>query len=294
MQKVIILKGLPASGKSTWVKELQDSNPGRYKRINKDDLRSMVDNNYYGKNSEKIIIQLRDDMIWNFLKLGYHVIVDDTNLNPIHIDSIKEIVQGYNEFHNSDISIEIKMFDIGVDVAIERDSKRAKPVGAKVIKDMARKWLRIKEETPQPDLSRKLPICIICDIDNTLSIMGDRSPYDASKCDELDTINVATKTMLDNLCDNCNYNIILVSGREDKDRDATIRFLDKYNVPYNALYMRKTDDNRKDCVIKKEIYEQYIKPYYNVLLWLDDRNQVVSMVREELKIPCWQVNAGNF
>lgn len=38
MIKVIMTKGLPASGKSTWAKQLIEENPNVYKRINKDDL----------------------------------------------------------------------------------------------------------------------------------------------------------------------------------------------------------------------------------------------------------------
>ena len=41
--KVILTVGLPASGKSTWAKEQVSQNPGQYKRVNKDDLRAMLD-----------------------------------------------------------------------------------------------------------------------------------------------------------------------------------------------------------------------------------------------------------
>ncbi len=34
-----------------------------------------------------------------------------------------------------------------------------------------------------------LPEAILCDLDGTLALMGDRSPYDASRCDELDKPN---------------------------------------------------------------------------------------------------------
>ena len=44
MIKVYITKGLPGSGKSTWAKETVDKYPNSYKRINKDDLRAMIDN----------------------------------------------------------------------------------------------------------------------------------------------------------------------------------------------------------------------------------------------------------
>jgi hypothetical protein len=57
--------------------------------------------------------------------------------------------------------------------------------------------------------------------------------------------------------------------------------------------MRKTDDNRKDCIVKKEIYETFIKDKYNVLFVMDDRNQVVNMWREQ-GLTCFQVADGNF
>ena len=43
--------------------------------------------------------------------------------------------------------------------------------------------------------------------------------------------------------------------------------------------MRKTGDNRKDSIIKREIFENDIRPYYNIDYVLDDRNQVVEMWR---------------
>lgn len=43
MVTVYITKGLPASGKTTWAKEKTTSFPNSYKRVNKDDLREMLD-----------------------------------------------------------------------------------------------------------------------------------------------------------------------------------------------------------------------------------------------------------
>lgn len=40
MPKLLVLKGLPASGKSTYAKELVNKG---WKRVNKDDLRAMID-----------------------------------------------------------------------------------------------------------------------------------------------------------------------------------------------------------------------------------------------------------
>jgi len=53
--KVLILKGLPASGKSTYAKELVAK--GNWKRINKDDLRAMLDCSKWSKANEKFVLQ---------------------------------------------------------------------------------------------------------------------------------------------------------------------------------------------------------------------------------------------
>ena len=57
--------------------------------------------------------------------------------------------------------------------------------------------------------------------------------------------------------------------------------------------MRSTEDNRKDAVVKREIYDNWIKDKYNVLAVFDDRNQCVDMWRG-LGLTCLQVDYGNF
>ena len=41
--------------------------------------------------------------------------------------------------------------------------------------------------------------------------------------------------------------------------------------------MRPATDKRKDCIVKRELYEAHIQGNYNVLAVLDDRNQVIDM-----------------
>ena len=90
MIKVILTRGLPGSGKSTWAKKLIVENPNSYKRINKDDLRAMLDDSKYSNDSEKFILQVRDAMILMAIENGKHVIVDDTNLAPKHDARIRD------------------------------------------------------------------------------------------------------------------------------------------------------------------------------------------------------------
>ena len=78
MKKVLILQGLPASGKSHFAKKLLLKEPGRWVRTNKDLLREMCHASYWTKSNEKFIVGLRDEIILRALEAGKHVIVDYT------------------------------------------------------------------------------------------------------------------------------------------------------------------------------------------------------------------------
>src|SRR5215470_18336584 len=96
--KILILKGLPGSGKTTWAKDFIYASPfderGKvtkgpgWKRVNKDDLRNMIDAGQWSGPNEKEILRVRDMLILEFLDQGHSVIVDDTNLHPKHIAQI--------------------------------------------------------------------------------------------------------------------------------------------------------------------------------------------------------------
>jgi hypothetical protein len=65
-------------------------------------------------------------------------------------------------------------------------------------------------------------------------------------------------------------------------------------VEYDSLWMRNKKDNRKDSIIKEELFIQNIENNYFVEFVLDDRNQVVDLWRQKLQLPCLQVFYGNF
>ena len=58
-QILLILRGIPCSGKSTYAKEIVRNGKGQWKRINRDDLRAMVDNKWTPE-KEKFIIEARN------------------------------------------------------------------------------------------------------------------------------------------------------------------------------------------------------------------------------------------
>lgn len=278
MQKVILTKGLPGSGKSTWAKKQLDKSPHQYKRINKDDLRAMLDNSKHSRDAEKFIVQVRDQLILMALAAGKHVIVDDTNLDPIHEITIGELVKGQAEVLIQDFT------DIGLETCIKRDLKRTASVGEKVIRQMWSQYL-----APPPakfEFNALLPTAVICDLDGTLALLNGRNPYDASTCEQ-DELNMAVASLIRH------KRVILVSGRKEEYRSQTLAFLHKHNIQYELLLMRATGDSRKDNVIKREFFETHLRDRYNIEWVLDDRNRVVQMWRQ-LGLTCLQVAEGDF
>ena len=147
MAEVILTRGLPASGKSTWAKAQLDAHPGRCKRVNKDDLQAMLDNGRWNKQNEKLVLQVRDNIIRASLERGCHVIMDDTNLSPRHERRIRQLVAEFNKEHGESHEVCIRDFtDVPLETCIERDAKRDRPVGEKVIRGMYRQFLKLAAE----------------------------------------------------------------------------------------------------------------------------------------------------
>ncbi len=83
--------------------------------------------------------------------------------------------------------------------------------------------------------------------------------------------------------------IVIVSARNDKNRDVTERWLNQYGIHYDALYMRKDGDYRPDNVFKQELLDNIREGGEDLIERVyDDRNQVVDMWRSN-GIDCIQV-----
>ena len=121
--------------------------------------------------------------------------------------------------------------------------------------------------------------------------MGDRGPFDWDKVG-IDTRNEVVHSIVSRLPDRTR--ILFVSGRDEVCRRETQEWLAKhYQNIHEGLFMRPAGDQRKDAIVKQELYEANIKGRYNVRFVLDDRDQVVKMWRG-LGITCLQVADGNF
>lgn len=269
MKTVLMLKGLPASGKGTFCADFMKNNKG-WKRINKDDLRAMVDSGAYSGKNEKVIVNLRDFLLRYFMNMGYNVIIDDTNLNPIHESNIRRIVDEYN-YDSIEYELQVKFFDVPVEECVYRDKNRTNSVGSDVIYNMYNKYL---DTHMKLDLKHDSGVYIV-DIDGTLAHANGRNMYTTGKELLTDSPNMYLIHLI-NALSNC-ATIILVSGRDSRGRKYTEEWLCNNNVEYDFLFMREANDNRADTIIKQEIYNQHIKPFFTVLGVFDDRPSVIRM-----------------
>ncbi len=288
--KVIILRGLPASGKSTYARQLVEQHPNAYKRINRDDLRKMFDNSYRSRGNEKFVKKIRDVLIVEALTAGKHVIVDDTNLSERNITRIKQLVHEFNKANEKSVQVEIVAMNTTLAECIERDRHRDKRVGERVIREMHRRFFDDGERYAPQDES--LPRAIICDLDGTLCLLNGRDPYVAVKCED-DLLNKPVANVLATYKEK-GHAIILLSGRLDTYKPETLNWLHQHRIDYDLLLMRPEGDQRKDSEVKREFFENNIQGKYFVEFVLDDRSQVVNLWRDELKLPCFQVYFGDF
>lgn len=273
---LLVLKGIPACGKSTYAKELVTQG---WKRVNKDDLRTMIDCGKWSRSNERIINFIEATTVKNLILNGHDVVVDDTNF--AWESEWKDIAE------TSGADFEVKFFDVPVMECIERDAKRGeKSVGAKVIMGMWNQYVRAKAPEHNPNLSN----CYIVDIDGTLAHTTNRSPYDYTKVYD-DATDKPIKDIINVLHEDTK--IVVVSGREDSCYDETRRWLVDNGIKFDDLMMRTTGDKRNDAIVKQEIYEQFIKNNYNVLAVFDDRNRIVDMWRS-IGLKCLQVDYGFF
>lgn len=280
-KKIYITKGLPASGKSTWSRNMVENSSDTV-RLNKDDLRKMLGGTFTN-GKENAVLEIRDFAIGTLLSKNYNVIVDDTNLHPKHEATIREKFEGI-----ADIEI-VSFLDVPLEECLKRDRIRPERVSESVIMDMYRKFIK-----PIPVLEdiKDVPDAIIVDMDGTLALKGDRDIFDFSKVG-VDTLNLPVSAAIRSLVHYDGMKLIIVSGRDDSCKDSTLTWLDSHGFKASEIHMRETGDKRPDYIIKQEIYDNHIKGKYNVRTVFDDRDSVVRMWRDN-GLTVFQVAEGNF
>ncbi len=261
------LIGLPASGKSTFAKELV-AKSGNTVRINRDDLRAMGFESKWTGARERLIVEMERALADRAIRNKYDVIIDDTNLGKDVWVSLAKAWEGH-------IKVVIHDFtNVPIQTCIDRDLVRDKRVGPGVIYRMAAQAGLIKWDKP----------IVICDMDGTLADLTHRLPILESKPVDYDkfferqsydppypeVVAAMQRLAVEN-------DIVIVSGRSDKFSHLTYKWLKDWGVPFKVILMRRGGDHRPDDQIKEELLKLLPKDKI-VEIW-DDRPRVIAMWR---------------
>lgn len=313
MKYVHILTGLSGSGKSTFARQFCAENPN-WLRVNRDDLRrsllpvSLPEYWQTWPDREKsrieaIVNELQKTAILDGLQRGWQVLIDNTNLKLSYLNEFRKLLTE----HFDEVEIRYTLIDVPLDECIRRDRNRTDSVGEAVIRKQAeqlgmlKRNFKFQTETLtrsavfQRVQDESLPRCILVDIDGTVADRGARSPFEWHRVG-IDTpkwpiINLV-KAMRASGCA-----IVFFSGRDAVCRPETTAWLDEYfgwPAMNYELFMRPEQDNRKDSIVKAELFGQHILGRYYVEFVVDDRQQVVDMWRRMLGLTCVQVDYGDF
>ena len=290
---ILLLSGLPASGKTTYALNWLAEEPDQRVRVNYDELRVQLYGERWRFNrKEEDTMQAVAVMIASETLLAHKaVIIDNTNLTPKTRSKWKTVADKHGVLY------EEHEIDTSVEECVRRDRFREgkASVGRAVIERMALfngwiDWADYKGEF------------VICDVDGTLADCSHRlhhirpveNPLGLSikPIKEWDAFFAACKddtpikpivNLVGVLADS-GYNIIIVSGRPvDQCGKATEGWLDALESSascYTHLFMRGgPHDHRPDYEVKQEIAE--LLPLNRVVYVIDDRPQVLRM---------WQAN----
>jgi predicted kinase len=298
MTRLLITRGLPASGKTTFARKLQP----RVVRVNRDDLRLMLHGRrLFSETAEAQVTHIQRMAVEALLASHADVIVDDTNLRTSTVREWALLAARFRAgFEVHDLT------GVPLEECLRRDAARpdGERVGERNIRRMHDRYLAGRNlPLPVPfidpdepgvlyDPDPDLPAAVLVDIDGTVALIGDRSPYDWTRVG-FDAPNQAVIEAVRAMHAAGNA-VVFCTGRDEQARAETEAWLDLFvGVPYEGLFMRAAGDNRKDALVKQEIFERDIRHHWRVAGVFDDRRQVVRMWRE-LGLTVFQVAEGDF
>ncbi|WP_371793116.1 AAA family ATPase [Streptomyces sp. NBC_01471] len=295
-------RGLPASGKTTWARSWTAENRAGRVRVNRDDLRAMLNSSEHIKGvTEKRVMAVRDATILELLHQGYDVVCDDTNLPQRVARDLARLAD------RAGAALDVHDFThVLLDTCLERDAAREASVGEDTIRGLHQRFLAGKSSPlPLPEDSRAAarvglryepkpdsPKAVLVDIDGTVALMDGRSPFDETRVHQ-DLPNAPVISVVRAL-HAAGQAIVFLSGRSDSCWAVTKAWLNEnVGVPYDGPFMRRIGDCRKDSIVKVELFDAHVRDTYNVTCVLDDRTQVVQAWRA-IGLTVLQVDDGDF
>lgn len=272
--KAYFTVGVSGSGKSHWAKTTNKP------IIERDQIRAELlekwgfdtTNNmwlHWKFKNENLVDDIVDEKTTELIRSKQDIIFSNTNLN------YRRLQNDISKMKRAGYEIEIIPMWVDFDTAVDRDKKRINSVGYQVICKQWLNWLKLPFEINGVRKYKRndKPKCILVDIDGTVALLRNRSPYEYDKVDT-DLYRIEIVELVLRYWDT--HKVVFLSGRDSVCREKTKTWLQKY-FPINddQLFMRTEGDSRKDCIVKGELFWENIADNYCVDFVIDDRKQIV-------------------
>lgn len=285
---LVIMCGPPGSGKSTFCQVYKDSG---WTYINQD-------------SQGKAHMQLFEEAILN----AKDVVVDRMNFNRNQRDRYLNIGKKYN------YSTKIVVLHESHDTCFKRCMERKVH---ETIKEEtgARGALKLfftqyeRPQTGEADIIQfeypagDKPVAIWSDLDGTLCNVEHRRHFVRKPFGERKDWNGFFKAMIDDSVNmpvmqtlnrfSFTHQIVYCSGRPDNYRKETMEWFNRNVAPNGPLFMRHRNDQRQDDIVKEILLDFEVLTRYKIDFCLDDRDQVVKMLRKR-GLTVFQVAEGDF
>lgn len=296
MPKLTVLVGPPASGKSTLAKDrIQNGNDHGAATV-------YVNQDSQGKGGHVKIFQ-------DAIALGKDVVIDRLNFNKEQRNRYLSVAKAKG--YKTEIIVLHESYKTCLERGRARFGQHETIHEEKHIRGALQTFFG-KYERPTPDEADKIqfvypegekPTVVYSDLDGTLCDVEHRRHHvrrtDGKKKDWnaffkdicKDTVNKPVLDILQRFSPD--FPIVFCTGRSTNEQKPTVEWLNKHvNFPY-TLYMRDRQDSRQDSTVKEVILDFELLTRYQIYFCLDDRDQVVKMLRNR-GLTVFQVAEGDF
>jgi predicted kinase len=279
---LVLTRGLPASGKSTWARALVASRrPGTIVRVNRDDLRrSMVDAAYATPVDavERRISAAEWRLVRGALLDGVDVVVDATNLRA----GVARRWLALAAACGADGHVEDIVADL--EECVRRDAARPphERVGEETLRDLHARFLDPATGRPSP----LGPPSRLSSVDGApyravpgappavlVALEGVLSHASAPDPDHPEDVVVPAVVEVVAALAGAGQRVVVGSTRPEDDRTAVASWLARrLPVPIEALLLRAPSDRRGDVAAALRLFDTHVRDHYDVRAVLEGRD----------------------